>query len=241
MISSQTQYLPKGDESSWQKHTRFAARNATTIKTLIVTAKTNMGTRNIFDAYAGINLRRMPLRPAGVGDRTFVLIRSALSAGRPCSSTTTTNIAQIAAVTKDVIIPSSCQKQPTSQRLQSSCESCAECQTYPGPELPRRHTNNLIECFNKQFKAWYKPSRGSLLSIPPTTSSRFSFSSTISSAPISHSTALSRPRLSAFNFQPKANTSFCSSLDEIIRPSKLFFHVYFTEPFLFHLLLYYRL
>jgi hypothetical protein len=47
--------------------------------------------------------------------------------------------------------------------------------------------------------------------------------------------------LSAFNFQPKANTSFCSSLDEIIRPSKLFFHVYFTEPFLFHLLLYYRL
>ena len=62
------QYLPKGDESSWQNHTRFAARNATTIKTFIVTAKTNMGTRNIFAAYAGINLRRTPLRPAGAGD-----------------------------------------------------------------------------------------------------------------------------------------------------------------------------
>ena len=42
------------------------------------------------------------------------------------------------------------------QRLQSPREGCAGRQTYPGPELPRRHTNNLIECFNKQFKAWYK-------------------------------------------------------------------------------------
>ena len=118
-------YLPKGDESSWQNHTRFAARNATTIKTFIVMAKINMGIRNIFAAYAGINLRRMPLRPAGPEDRACALIRSALSAGRPCSSTTTTNITQItAAVTKDAIIPSSCQKQPPSQRL--PCPSCRE-------------------------------------------------------------------------------------------------------------------
>ena len=125
MISSQTQYLPKGDESSWQNHTRFAARNATTIKTLIVTAKTNMGTRNIFDAYAGINLRRMPLRPAGVGDRTFVLIRSALSAGRPCSSTTTTNITQItSAATRNAAIPFSSRSRQSFRRL--PCPSCRE-------------------------------------------------------------------------------------------------------------------
>ena len=68
-----------------------------------------------------------PDAPAAAGPEecACVPIRSALSAGRPCSSTTTTNITQItAAVTKDAIIPSSCQKQPPSQRL--PCPSCRE-------------------------------------------------------------------------------------------------------------------
>jgi len=58
-----TLYFPKGDESSWQNHTRFAARNTTTIKTFIVMAKINMEIRNIFAVYVGINLCPMPMRP----------------------------------------------------------------------------------------------------------------------------------------------------------------------------------
>jgi hypothetical protein len=42
--------------------------------------------------------------------------------------------------------------------------------------------------------------------------------------------ALPRYRWRAFNFQPKAISDFCSSLDEIRCPRALFFHVYFTEP-----------
>ena len=118
-------YLPKGDESSWQNHTRFAARNATTVKTFIVTAKINMEIRNIFAAYAGISLRRMPIRPAGAGDRAFVLIRPALSAERPCFSTTTTNITQItSAATRNAAIPFSSRSRQSFRRL--PCPSCRE-------------------------------------------------------------------------------------------------------------------
>ena len=39
--------LPKGDESSWENYTKYAAQSATTKRTFIVTEKTFTDTRNI--------------------------------------------------------------------------------------------------------------------------------------------------------------------------------------------------
>jgi hypothetical protein len=72
-------YLPKGDESSWQNHTRFAARNATTVTAFIVMAKIKIEIRNIFAAYVGINLHRMLIRLTNPENRADVLIQLVLS------------------------------------------------------------------------------------------------------------------------------------------------------------------
>ena len=117
-----TLYLPKGDESSWQNHTRFAVRNATTIKTFIVMAKINTETRNIFAVYAGINLHRMPMLTNPVS-RACVLIRLALSAGKPCFFIMTTNITQTTnAATRNAAIPFLSQSRLPLRHL--PCRSC---------------------------------------------------------------------------------------------------------------------
>ena len=136
MVLTQNNVLPKGDESSWQNHTRFAVRNATTIKTFIVMAKINMETRNIFAVYAGINLRRMPMRLTNPEGRACVLIRLALSAEKPCSFTMTTNTTQTTnAATRSAAIPFLCRNRLPLRHL--PCRSC------PGKQIS---SGCVIQC-----------------------------------------------------------------------------------------------
>jgi len=86
----QTQYLPKGDEFSWQKYTSSAARNATTIIYFIVTAKILTGIRSIFAGSAITNLH-----PNARGRRGQIVggnIRPALYAKKPASCIMITSI-----------------------------------------------------------------------------------------------------------------------------------------------------
>ena len=59
--------LPKGNESSWQNYISYAARNATTKRTFIVTEKTFMDIRNTSVRNVGISLHQIPRSavPAG--------------------------------------------------------------------------------------------------------------------------------------------------------------------------------
>lgn len=51
-------YLPKGDESSWQNYTKYAARSATTKRIFNATEETSMGTRNTGASVVGFNGRQ---------------------------------------------------------------------------------------------------------------------------------------------------------------------------------------
>ena len=48
---------PKGDESSWQNYTKYAARSATTKRTFIATEKMRMVIKSISAKSVGINGR----------------------------------------------------------------------------------------------------------------------------------------------------------------------------------------
>jgi transposase-like protein len=82
-----------------------------------------METRNIFAVYAGINLRRMPMRLTNPEGRACVLIRLALSAEKPCSFTMTTNTTQTTnAATRSAAIPFLCRNRLPLRHL--PCRSC---------------------------------------------------------------------------------------------------------------------
>ena len=60
-------YLPKGDESSWQNYTNYAARSATTKRTFIATERILMDTRSISARNASISgLKTIPTNCPGV-------------------------------------------------------------------------------------------------------------------------------------------------------------------------------
>ena len=54
-----THVLPKGDESSWQNYTKYAARSATTKRTFIATEKIRMDTRSTSVRSVGISGRQI--------------------------------------------------------------------------------------------------------------------------------------------------------------------------------------
>lgn len=100
-----SKYLPKGDESSWLKYTRFTVQNATTIILFIATAKINPVFKNISAGNEVINLPRM-LLPASRADRVNGYILPARSAVNPCSCTTIWRIiATSVVVTRSATIP----------------------------------------------------------------------------------------------------------------------------------------
>ena len=138
------QYLPKGDESSWQKYTSSAARNATTIIYSIVTAKILMDIRNISAGTAIINLH-----PNARGRRGQIVsgnIRPVPFAVKPASSTTTTSItATTAAATKSATTHSLCGKPLPLQTL--PCLSFSENMILSVCVIPRRLSSQLYPCF----------------------------------------------------------------------------------------------
>ena len=91
-------YLPKGDESSWQNYTNYAAQGATTKRVFIATGKTFMDTRNTGVSGVDFNGRQMLQRNnwAALGRKSTP---SALFAEKQCmcitiESTTSTIPAQ---------------------------------------------------------------------------------------------------------------------------------------------------
>ena len=76
-------YLPKGDESSWQNYTNYAARSATTKRTFIATERILMDTRSISAKNVGINgLKTIPAnRPGVLGKKN---IQAVLFVGKRC-------------------------------------------------------------------------------------------------------------------------------------------------------------
>ena len=91
-------YLPKGDESSWQNYTNYAAQGATTKRVFIATGKTFMDTRNTGVSGVDFNGRQMLQRNnwAALGRKSTP---SALFAEKQCmcitiESTTFTTPAQ---------------------------------------------------------------------------------------------------------------------------------------------------
>lgn len=83
-------YLPKGDESSWQNYTNYAARSATTKRTFIATERILMDTRSISAKNVGINgLKTIPAnRPGVLGKKN---IQAALFVGKRCMCTMIVN------------------------------------------------------------------------------------------------------------------------------------------------------
>ena len=75
--------LPKGDESSWQNYTKYAARSATTKRTFIATERTLMDTRSISAKNVGISgLKTIPTNcPGVVGKKN---IQAVLFVGKRC-------------------------------------------------------------------------------------------------------------------------------------------------------------
>ena len=78
-----THVLPKGDESSWQNYTNYAARSATTKRDLIATEKIKPGIRSTSARSVGINGHRILQRDSrGVLGRRGILC--VLFAERQC-------------------------------------------------------------------------------------------------------------------------------------------------------------
>ena len=76
-------YLPKGDESSWQNYTKYAARSATTKRTFIATERTLMDTRSISAKNVGISgLKTIPTNCPGVLGKKN--IQAVLFVGKRC-------------------------------------------------------------------------------------------------------------------------------------------------------------
>ena len=76
-------YLPKGDESSWQNYTNYAARSATTKRTFIATERTLMDTRRISAKNVGISgLKTIPTNCPGVLGKKN--IQAVLFVGKRC-------------------------------------------------------------------------------------------------------------------------------------------------------------
>ena len=76
-------YLPKGDESSWQNYTNYAARSATTKRTFIATERTLMDTRSISAKNVGISgLKTIPTNCPGVLGKKN--IQAVLFVGKRC-------------------------------------------------------------------------------------------------------------------------------------------------------------
>ena len=76
-------YLPKGDESSWQNYTNYAARSATTKRIFTAMEKMPMDDRSISAKNVGINgLKTIPAnRPGVLGKKN---IQAALFVGKRC-------------------------------------------------------------------------------------------------------------------------------------------------------------
>ena len=76
-------YLPKGDESSWQNYTNYAARSATTKRTFIATERTLMDTRSISARNASISGLKTILTncPGVLGKKN---IQAVLFVGKRC-------------------------------------------------------------------------------------------------------------------------------------------------------------
>ena len=78
-----THVLPKGDESSWQNYTKYAARSATTKRTFIATERTLMDTRSISAKNVGISgLKTIPTNCPGVLGKKN--IQAVLFVGKRC-------------------------------------------------------------------------------------------------------------------------------------------------------------
>ena len=76
-------YLPKGDESSWQNYTNYAARSATTKRTFIATERILMDTRSISAKNVGISgLKTIPTNCPGVLGKKN--IQAVLFVGKRC-------------------------------------------------------------------------------------------------------------------------------------------------------------
>ena len=100
-------YLPKGDESSWQNYTKYAARSATTKRTFIATEKMLMVIKSISAKSVGINGRLRHLS-AFIPERRITL--PAQFVGKQPSCITTESITPtIPAPTKNAAIPCSYQ------------------------------------------------------------------------------------------------------------------------------------
>ena len=120
--------LPKGDESSWKKYTKFAARNATPKPTFIATEKMLMVIKSICARSVAISGRRK--RP-NVFTPERRITHPARSAAKPLSCTMTRSItATTAAATRSAITLCSCQSLPLSQF--HPCPSCSERRTSNG-------------------------------------------------------------------------------------------------------------
>lgn len=76
-----SKYLPKGDESSWQNYTKFAAQSATTIQTFIATEKIRMDIKNISVRGVGISGH---LRHLSVFTLVQTITLPARFVGEPC-------------------------------------------------------------------------------------------------------------------------------------------------------------
>ena len=76
-------YLPKGDESSWQNYTNYAAQSATTKRTFIATERTLMDTRSISVKNVGISGLKTILTncPGVLGKKN---IQAVLFVGKRC-------------------------------------------------------------------------------------------------------------------------------------------------------------
>jgi len=92
-------------------------------------------------------------------------------------------------------------------------------------------SNNLIECFNKQFKAWYKTKQGfSSFDSANNLISTFVFFFNFVH-PHSALDGLTPAQVAGLNLNKKQKREFFSLLDGFVRLDDLFFHFYFTEPF----------
>ena len=91
-------------------------------------------------------------------------------------------------------------------------------------------SNNLIECFNKQFKAWYKTKQGfsSYASANNLISMFVFFFNFI--RPHSALNGLTPAQVAGLKLSKNKNGSSCLWRDAFVRFRVLFFHVNFTEP-----------
>ena len=125
-------YLPKGDESSWQNYTKYAARSATTKRTFIATEKMLMVIKSISAKSADISGHRIPPN-VFIPERRITL--PAQFAGKQPSCITTENITPtIPAPTKNAAIP--CSYQSLRPFLPHPCPNCSVRRISSGCAIP---------------------------------------------------------------------------------------------------------